>query len=147
MTETKVCSKCEAEKPLADFSKNLPSPQGVRPDCRECVSKRRAESRQSDEDYYRKNHLTKHGISLDTYNKMLNEQNGVCAICFKPDPDRNLSVDHSHLCCSGRYSCGDCVRKLLCGVCNRAIGLFNDDVTLLESAVKYLRGFDGTATP
>ena len=61
---------------------------------------------------------SKYGIDIDTYNKLLQEQNECCAICkehqlkFK----RRLAVDHRHS--DGR------VRGLLCGNCNRLVGEF-----------------------
>jgi hypothetical protein len=38
----------------------------------------------------------KYGISLAEYNRMLAQQNGVCAICLNPPKARRLSVDHDH---------------------------------------------------
>ena len=37
-----------------------------------------------------------YGITLDDYNTMLTEQNGVCAICGTKPGTRSLSVDHDH---------------------------------------------------
>lgn len=60
-----------------------------------------------------------------------------CQICGKVSPV--LDVDHDHDCCPGnKRSCGQCVRGFLCGDCNRAIGLFRDDVDAMKKAVAYL---------
>lgn len=60
-----------------------------------------------------------------------------CQICGKVIPA--LDVDHDHDCCpANRRSCGECVRGFLCGDCNRALGLFRDDVESLKKAVAYL---------
>lgn len=70
-------------------------------------------------------------ITIEEYLQMLNEQNEVCAICNEPCAlGRRLAVDHDHK--TGR------VRGLLCSRCNTSIGKFNDDVSLLKSAIKYL---------
>ena len=72
------------------------------------------------------------GLTVEEYNKMLEVQNGVCAICGNTDPaGRQLAVDHDH-------DTGD-NRGLLCGVCNPGIGYFRDDPELLEAAARYLR--------
>ena len=60
-----------------------------------------------------------------------------CEICGKVVPA--LDVDHDHDCCPlNKKSCGECVRGFLCGDCNRAIGLFRDDIENLQKAVAYL---------
>lgn len=79
-----------------------------------------------------------YGITIDEYNTLLEEQDNRCAICggegFLMDNDRHkvkLVVDHDH-------NTG-VIRGLLCHNCNRAIGLFHDNVNDLESAIKYLK--------
>ena len=80
------------------------------------------------------------GISLEEYNTMLEQQDGVCAICGQPETVLNrrtkqpqlLSVDHDHD--TGK------VRGLLCTRCNTAIGLLQDDPDVLVSALSYLKG-------
>jgi hypothetical protein len=79
-----------------------------------------------------------YGITLEDYNRMLQEQNGLCAICSKPETVkdsrgnlRSLAVDHHHH--------TGIVRKLLCTRCNQGIGNFLDDPDILELAAKYLR--------
>ena len=77
-----------------------------------------------------------YGVSIEWYEEKLKEQNGVCAICNKPESVKikgkllKLSVDHCH-------SKGD-ARGLLCTACNRGLGLFKDDVEVIKSAIKYL---------
>lgn len=71
-----------------------------------------------------------YGITLEDYEIMYEEQNGVCAICEGTDMNRMLSVDHCHD--TGR------VRGLLCGTCNRALGLFKDSPELLKRAKEYV---------
>ena len=60
-----------------------------------------------------------YGISLPLYEELLRQQDGLCAICARPPRGkRPLDVDHDHV--SGR------VRGLLCGNCNRAIGVLDE---------------------
>lgn len=84
--------------------------------------------------------LKRYSLTKDAYDDLFNKQNGVCAICKKPEVVRkNLSVDHDHRCCPHHKSCGKCIRGLLCFRCNQALGLLNDDVFILESARLYLQ--------
>lgn len=66
---------------------------------------------------------------LDRYNSMLIAQDYKCQICSKT-PVRKLNVDHCHT--TGK------VRGLLCGNCNRGLGLFFDNPDLMLSAIKYV---------
>jgi hypothetical protein len=53
--------------------------------------------RKTNSDMFADRHLQrKYGLSLSIYNSMLQEQNGVCAICFNPPTYRRLDVDHNH---------------------------------------------------
>lgn len=74
-----------------------------------------------------------YGITVEQYNAMFAYQNGACAICGKPESEqsRKLSVDHNHE--------TGAVRGLLCDNCNHAIGMFQDDIDLLQKAINYLK--------
>lgn len=81
----------------------------------------------------------RYGLTLADYDTMLEAQDGVCAICRKPEtrdhgngPVR-LAVDHNH-------DTGE-VRKLLCSRCNTGIAKFNEDVALLLAAAQYVLEF------
>ena len=73
-----------------------------------------------------------YGITLEEYNNMLEAQDYKCAICGNEDEieGRRLAIDHCH-------STGN-VRGLLCGKCNRGLGLFYDNQELLKQAIQYL---------
>lgn len=79
------------------------------------------------------------GITLEDYNRMLKEQKCVCAICGKEETEvdkrinkkRNLAVDHDHQ--------TEKVRGLLCGKCNKMLGLVNDNPKILLNAINYLK--------
>ena len=157
--EVKACTKCGRSKPLHEFYKN-------RPDCIPCNRRRQAQYRSRPEirrraverarkwqrrnrERYLKNqraykeknrariqaenrerHLRKtYGLTPDQYQAMNSAQNGLCAICSRPEAG-GLHIDHDHTTGS--------VRGLLCGRCNKAIGLFDDDPFRIQAAGVYL---------
>lgn len=91
-----------------------------------------------DPDVFRSRQLKSlYGITIYDYNKLLQQQGGVCAICGKSETwkingkAQALSVDHCHK--TGR------VRGLLCNACNVSIGAMNEDPESMERAAMYLR--------
>lgn len=87
-----------------------------------------------DRDKNRDSNLRRYGISHVDYLRILNEQDEQCRICGMPEKYNThgrLEVDHDHA--------TGLVRGLLCGRCNKAIGLMLDDAGLLEAAANYLR--------
>jgi hypothetical protein len=75
---------------------------------------------------------TRFGITEADYERMLQEQQGVCAICNRTcATGKRLAVDHCHD--AGR------IRGLLCKNCNTAIGLLSDEPARLEKAIAYLK--------
>ena len=82
------------------------------------------------------------GIKKEEYEKILLDQNNVCAICKQPEKLISktgrgrcefLCVDHCHK--------TNNIRGLLCRKCNAALGSFNDSISMLEAAIKYLEHF------
>jgi hypothetical protein len=76
-----------------------------------------------------------YGIEPEDYYQMLEDQGGGCAICKVTMPGGRkgkFAVDHNH-------DTGE-VRGLLCGRCNRALGMFDDKVDVLKVAIRYLEG-------
>ena len=75
--------------------------------------------------------LKKFGMTIDEYDQRVAEQGGCCAICRQPcRSGRKLAVDHCHKTLR--------VRGLLCGNCNRALGLYKNDPAIVAAAVAYL---------
>ena len=72
----------------------------------------------------------KYGITVADYEAIREAQQGRCALCGAM-PTESMHVDHCHK--TGR------VRGLLCGHCNKGLGLFRDDPELLRRAIAYLR--------
>lgn len=99
-------------------------------------AKRRAAGRARPSDSRFKEHIKgRYGITLDEYNRILETQNGVCAICRNASPGvriKRFSVDHDH-------ATGE-IRGLLCIKCNTAIGQLEDNIERMHKAARYLRG-------
>lgn len=148
---TKTCTHCRLEKPISEFL--LRKGRGDRDSwCKPC----KAEYLRT----YRKEHpraaaawrnraiLKRYGLTIEEYDKMFVGQDGRCSICGRTEsevvaerPVNNrygrLHVDHDKS--TGR------VRGLLCGRCNRGIGMFLHDTKVMVRAIAYLE--DNTAFP
>lgn len=80
--------------------------------------------------------LRKYGVGVSTYDEMHKKQDGLCAICGKPETEiykgkvRLLSIDHSHT--TGK------VRKLLCTGCNRALGFIKENADTARNMARYI---------
>jgi len=68
-----------------------------------------------------------YGLTVDDFNKMLEDSEGKCAICER---ESKLVIDHCHS--SGK------VRGLLCQTCNKGLGLVYDSRAYLYRAIQYL---------
>lgn len=119
----KQCTKCKRDLPKEDFTYiKLPSGRmKYSSNCRKCTS------------------LYVFGINAVQFQKLFDDQNGVCAICNRPetakdgnrDRIKGLSVDHCHK--NGN------IRGLLCSKCNIILGNVNDDIGILLNAIEYLK--------
>jgi hypothetical protein len=79
--------------------------------------------------------VSRYGLTVQEYTKLLEKQGYACAICGAPHYDENgkrLYIDHNHA--QGLNA----VRGLLCASCNFGIGLFKDSPTILRAAAEYL---------
>jgi hypothetical protein len=82
------------------------------------------------------------GMESDAcFEKLLESQNGKCAICFgeettKSNKDRKskkMSIDHCHVTHK--------TRGILCYHCNMILGHAKDSIEILESAIAYIKRF------
>jgi hypothetical protein len=101
----------------------------------ELLKKHRVYNLDKREEIHAKHIKKKYKLSIVEYNDILEYQGGVCDICGGTNGDKHLFVDHNHT--SGK------VRGLLCKKCNSAIGLFRDDIGILNEAIAYLKKHDG----
>ena len=120
------CNMCEEHKPEAMMTKYTPRSAcagRVAPRCKSCAAlKMRA---------------WKFTLDLDELRDMLLRG---CEACGATD---DLHIDHDHACCpSRRKSCGECVRGVLCGPCNLALGHLNEDPVRMAALAAYIGRFD-----
>lgn len=83
----------------------------------------------------------KYKLTEEAFNALCAAQDQKCAICerdFTESGGTRPTVDHDHGCCFGRYTCGNCIRGLLCHDCNTAIGKLGDSLSGLMKAIAYL---------
>ena len=152
--KTKQCKNCKKVKSRTEFYTYQSTNQYnktytcyMQP-CKECKKIRQKElwaKKKDNPKVKEKNRLKtkKHNLkkfynmTLEDYNTLVEQQNGLCAICGKVETMSNqfgprpLSVDHRHS--------DDLVRELLCSQCNHLIGNAKEDIEILKSAIRYLK--------
>jgi hypothetical protein len=74
----------------------------------------------------------KYGLTVERYDEMMRDANGLCTICRERPTDR-LVLDHCHS--------TTVARGILCTQCNSGLGMFGDDIARLEAAIEYLKRF------
>lgn len=133
LTNSSYCPSCEKVKSIKEFNKDKQTFNGFSTYCKLCNNKKGKTRYKLHKDEYKSYGLIKKfGITLEDYNILLNNQDGVCAICEKSQFGKALAVDHCHK--------TKVIRGLLCDSCNLGLGKFNDDKKLINKASKYLEG-------
>jgi hypothetical protein len=125
------CIDCKTEgKPLTR--------KATRPGPRCATHKRLAKNTVSDR-RWEAHILATYNLTKEMYEALYKAQGGRCATCQRATgKTRRLSVDHDHKCCSGRTSCGRCVRGLLCRPCNTLLGRARDAIEFFARCIEYL---------
>lgn len=121
----KSCSYCSKKFFLPNYRNN----QGRGKYCSmECYDQSRlVEDKKQNEKFAQVK--CRYGLSKDQYLSLVELADGKCSICKKSDT--SLVIDHCH---STKV-----VRGLICQSCNKALGLFEDNVEFLENAISYLK--------
>lgn len=143
----KHCNKCNQDKPLDEFYNNKSKRDGRSPYCMPCWRTYIKDSHRTPEKMRNMLLKRRYKITLEQYYEKLEEQGGGCALCGALEHGRkykgniSFSVDHDHKCCDTEYTCGKCVRGLLCNTCNTKIGAFENlfrDTEWLMKAKEYV---------
>ena len=155
----KLCPRCKKTLPLDKFYKSKQTANGYRSWCKKCIKisgekhrkKNLKKNRKYQKNYYQNNRehklkkealrrkdnpdilkntflKSRYGITLEQYNKMCKAQNYKCLICKKK---KTLVVDHCHKTKK--------VRGLLCGTCNRRLGVIEKNIKLLKPMLEYIK--------
>lgn len=135
--ETATCTRCGRELPVSAFylRREPRSKMGRQSWCKTCQNERinayrRTQAPEHRAALRRASQLRLYGLTPETFDAMLTEQNGRCAICRNEPDARGLVVDHCHA--TGR------VRGLLCVPCNVGLGNFAENEAIMRSAIEYL---------
>jgi hypothetical protein len=140
--EKKYCAKCDKFYKRDQFYKNKAAVDGLTSYCKECNKKVNRQHKLANQIHYTqydkvRHRLKRFNISWTEFQNMIDSQLKKCKICDN-DLAGKFVIDHDHSCCEGRYSCGKCIRGILCNSCNLGLGNFKDNKKILESAIKYL---------
>ena len=107
------CSTCEVIKPISDYS--FRRKRGIYlTNCKACQRIKQV--------------VKTYNVSAEKAISLMN--NHTCGICKSDVYGQNQHVDHDH-------STGK-ARDILCNNCNRAIGYFQEDIDILNNAIKYI---------
>lgn len=150
----RTCTSCNETKSLQDyyFESNKKGEKRPRAICKLCHSEYNKNWEKNNKDKaaaktkrYRHKYPEKtravalkryFDMTLEELRQIEKEQNTSCMICkiHQDDLGETLCVDHNHKTKN--------VRGILCRRCNLALGHYNDDINLLESAIKYLKKYN-----
>lgn len=141
----KTCNKCNEKKDLILFAKGKRYKDGRRNVCKKChtayvtayynINPDKKAAKNKMNTFYKPAYL-KHNIDKGQYEELFNLHNGKCHACKDRD---GKCIDHDHSCCSSAFSCGKCVRGLLCSQCNTALGSLGDSKEKIKGLLDYIK--------
>ena len=131
----KKCSKCDEIKKKTLFNRDQTRRDGYTIYCKKCIKKINKNTYLTTDrpfQCWKRALKRKYNITPEIYYKMLEYQEESCAICgiTAEKFGSKLHVDHNHTTKE--------VRGLLCGSCNKALGLLYDSKDNLIKAIEYL---------
>lgn len=155
------CWKCGEFKPVENFHKDngqhAKDRNYTQKRCKFCakiIDKERREKKVASnpelekQKTWERNLWQKFKMTPNDWQEMYDEQDGLCYICGEEETlavkngsteIRRLAVDHDRKCCPGDMTCGQCIRHLLCYICNTFIGRLERDMDRTDKALRYIR--------
>lgn len=122
------CTECN----LVDDKEKFPRGRNR---CKECYHNYSIERQKNDRRFNKiKRRASKYKIKEEELKTMIENSNYQCEICKKKLVLQELCIDHNHDTKK--------VRGLLCRECNVGMGLFKDDIFLLQNTISYLNKYD-----
>ncbi len=129
----KKCTRCKIEKQTTEYHKSKDRHDGLNAKCKDCAREHQRENYfRNHESKISKERARRYGISTERYLEMI--KNG-CEVCGL---NENLHVDHDHSCCPGSFTCGNCIRGILCRGCNMAEGQLKSNPELALALYNYM---------
>jgi hypothetical protein len=142
------CHSCYANKWIRKYTTNI---------CHKCLKKRDKDAFGKYSYWYRglnpeaKQHIEykartcnycviamTYNTPLDWYEKKLEEQQGLCAICRKPEVAKTGKGKVKQLCVDHDHTTGE-VRGILCTKCNSALGLLKESLFNINNLYNYIQ--------
>lgn len=156
MSVEKICNICKISKPLDEFYKVPAGKFGVWAKCIICAKAKYKKYIEENKEHVKaiqtkskeKRKLEKPNdkfynfiraefqMTPDEYEAIRIKQNFKCALCNRSEFEfkKRLHLDHCHS--------SNQVRGLLCSKCNMGLGLFKDNIEVLQKAIIYLQHYD-----
>lgn len=110
----KVCPRCGENKHKDSYGNHAGLTNDKQSYCRECRKWLGIQ--------------TRYNLTREEWEGILSFQGNRCGVCGEDDSGSvyGFYVDHDHSCCSGRESCGKCLRGIICHGCNLRVDRKND---------------------
>ena len=111
----KKCSSCKKVLSLSSFNSHKRTGDKLQNVCKSCKA--------------RMTKNWKYTLKSGQFDEMVKIQNSCCVICHLPQEE--LVIDHDHK--------TNKLRSLLCRKCNALLGMCDDNLIILESAISYIK--------